>query len=115
TPYVSTLCFRVCSQRAACTLRTLSLPDALPISPCWGRHEVWIHALIGNRLHPTICNCGFGNFRSPMFDALALFVAIVEAGSLTRSEEHTSELQSRENLVCRLLLDKKKALYESAS
>src|SRR5690606_42061831 len=28
------------------------------------------------------------------------------AGS-TRSEEHTSELQSRENLVCRLLLEKK--------
>src|SRR5690606_40128225 len=30
----------------------------------------------------------------------------VEAG--VRSEEHTSELQSRENLVCRLLLEKKK-------
>src|SRR6266511_673533 len=28
----------------------------------------------------------------------------------TRSEEHTSELQSRENLVCRLLLEKKKVL-----
>src|SRR5690606_39716844 len=28
--------------------------------------------------------------------------------SLARSEEHTSELQSRENLVCRLLLEKKK-------
>src|SRR5207302_10699780 len=28
--------------------------------------------------------------------------------SLVRSEEHTSELQSRENLVCRLLLEKKK-------
>src|SRR5690606_41390016 len=27
----------------------------------------------------------------------------------TRSEEHTSELQSRENLVCRLLLENKKA------
>src|SRR5690606_41545514 len=27
---------------------------------------------------------------------------------LPRSEEHTSELQSRENLVCRLLLEKKK-------
>src|SRR5436309_9501216 len=26
---------------------------------------------------------------------------------VTRSEEHTSELQSRENLVCRLLLEKK--------
>src|SRR5690606_39664201 len=28
----------------------------------------------------------------------------------SRSEEHTSELQSRENLVCRLLLEKKKQL-----
>src|SRR5207302_5890935 len=28
--------------------------------------------------------------------------------SFPRSEEHTSELQSRENLVCRLLLEKKK-------
>src|SRR5690606_41004756 len=28
--------------------------------------------------------------------------------SVVRSEEHTSELQSRENLVCRLLLEKKK-------
>src|SRR5690606_41551443 len=27
---------------------------------------------------------------------------------IARSEEHTSELQSRENLVCRLLLEKKK-------
>src|SRR5437016_10483010 len=30
------------------------------------------------------------------------------AGSPTRSEEHTSELQSLTNLVCRLLLEKKK-------
>src|SRR5690606_40439497 len=29
-------------------------------------------------------------------------------GHWNRSEEHTSELQSRENLVCRLLLEKKK-------
>src|SRR3712207_8520478 len=29
----------------------------------------------------------------------------------TRSEEHTSELQSRQYLVCRLLLEKKKKLY----
>src|SRR5215475_1956163 len=29
-------------------------------------------------------------------------------GQADRSEEHTSELQSRENLVCRLLLEKKK-------
>src|SRR5690606_41004927 len=30
-----------------------------------------------------------------------------------RSEEHTSELQSRENLVCRLLLEKKNAIIRS--
>src|SRR5690606_39920531 len=32
---------------------------------------------------------------------------ILELDALQRSEEHTSELQSRENLVCRLLLEKK--------
>src|SRR5690606_40510214 len=31
-----------------------------------------------------------------------------------RSEEHTSELQSRENLVCRLLLEKKKKMMMDA-
>src|SRR5256886_9095987 len=30
---------------------------------------------------------------------------------VTRSEEHTSELQSQSNLVCRLLLEKKKKKY----
>src|SRR5690606_41893336 len=34
--------------------------------------------------------------------------AVVATATLRRSEEHTSELQSRENLVCRLLLEKKK-------
>src|SRR2546428_593766 len=32
----------------------------------------------------------------------------LEKGAVTRSEEHTSELQSRSDLVCRLLLEKKK-------
>src|SRR3712207_9013958 len=32
-----------------------------------------------------------------------------------RSEEHTSELQSRQYLVCRLLLEKKKALFSRSS
>src|SRR2546427_8832495 len=33
-------------------------------------------------------------------------------GSCVRSEEHTSELQSQSNLVCRLLLEKKKKKYK---
>src|SRR2546430_6648750 len=32
--------------------------------------------------------------------------------AFTRSEEHTSELQSQSNLVCRLLLEKKKKKYK---
>src|SRR2546430_10585184 len=32
-------------------------------------------------------------------------------GSTARSEEHTSELQSQSNLVCRLLLEKKKKIF----
>src|SRR2546430_17683525 len=35
-------------------------------------------------------------------------VAAVDRGPIRRSEEHTSELQSQSNLVCRLLLEKKK-------
>src|SRR5690606_41399558 len=35
-------------------------------------------------------------------------VELAHGGPAARSEEHTSELQSRENLVCRLLLEKKK-------
>src|SRR2546428_1550598 len=34
-----------------------------------------------------------------------------DSRSITRSEEHTSELQSRSDLVCRLLLEKKKTKH----
>src|SRR5690606_41493885 len=37
------------------------------------------------------------------------FTERLVVGAHFRSEEHTSELQSRENLVCRLLLEKKKS------
>src|SRR5438270_5365365 len=33
---------------------------------------------------------------------------LADVGATVRSEEHTSELQSQSNLVCRLLLEKKK-------
>src|SRR3712207_8679460 len=38
-----------------------------------------------------------------------------DRGQLLRSEEHTSELQSRQYLVCRLLLEKKKIFYISSN
>src|SRR2546430_9228070 len=39
---------------------------------------------------------------------LVLLTVCLLSTSVTRSEEHTSELQSQSNLVCRLLLEKKK-------
>src|SRR5436309_8797828 len=43
-----------------------------------------------------------------LFGAGRGFLICVIGWVFLRSEEHTSELQSRENLVCRLLLEKKK-------
>src|SRR5688572_33415708 len=39
--------------------------------------------------------------------------ALMELPDRERSEEHTSELQSQSNLVCRLLLEKKKKITQS--
>src|SRR5438034_3150548 len=39
---------------------------------------------------------------------IVLLLAVVGFGLVVRSEEHTSELQSHSDLVCRLLLEKKK-------
>src|SRR2546430_12803195 len=48
-------------------------------------------------------------------DASILLEADTPYDTLVRSEEHTSELQSQSNLVCRLLLEKKTRAYTSAS
>src|SRR2546426_6652081 len=70
---------------ATTEIYTLSLHDALPISARARRR-----APCAPRLRPR------GRARR------------AEAGDRVRSEEHTSELQSPCNLVCRLLLEKKK-------
>src|SRR5690625_6546229 len=46
-------------------------------------------------------------------DLDALIAAALDAALAARSEEHTSELQSRGHLVCRLLLEKKKHSHQS--
>src|SRR5438046_10665195 len=77
-------------------LYTLSLHDALPISGAAGRSPA------GSP----------GRGRAPVTPAST---APARAGSRARvrSEEHTSELQSLTNLVCRLLLEKKKTNKDS--
>src|SRR5690606_2617416 len=68
------------------------------------------------------------NKARPAFDGLSIigvhrpegtkeyqFLKLPAGATNTRSEEHTSELQSRENLVCRLLLEKKKNDRDNSS
>src|SRR5690606_41757999 len=49
-----------------------------------------------------------GYVQQDPFGALPPLMEVRRILNEPRSEEHTSELQSRENLVCRLLLEKKK-------
>src|SRR5437773_3996030 len=49
-----------------------------------------------------------GNAEHTRAAALAVIVCTLGFAILKRSEEHTSELQSHHDLVCRLLLEKKK-------
>src|SRR5690554_7384734 len=49
-----------------------------------------------------------GNLPTPTKDDHEFKGWFLDADKTTRSEEHTSELQSRPHLVCRLLLEKKK-------
>src|SRR5688572_32857658 len=77
---------------ATTELYTLSLHDALPISSARSPACNWRYRLlwsISSPLPVRALKLAGGNIRA-------------------RSEEHTSELQSQSNLVCRLLLEKKK-------
>src|SRR5690625_7080077 len=87
---------------------TLSLHDALPI--CNDAHGVQIHQL-GQR-QGTLAHLAV-NAVERFCSALDLGrqAGIIQAFS-ERSEEHTSELQSRGHLVCRLLLEKKKLVAQ---
>src|SRR5690606_41454746 len=49
-----------------------------------------------------------GDLEITLFNGSPLINIAAVMTTQKRSEEHTSELQSRENLVCRLLLEKKK-------
>src|SRR2546430_5776765 len=71
---------------ATTEIYTLSLHDALPI------------LLMPNRLGHSVVT-----------------VTVLPTSQPVRSEEHTSELQSQSNLVCRLLLEKKKRKHRLAA
>src|SRR5438270_12460809 len=91
------LLFFFFNDTATTEIYTLSLHDALPIwlmNQCGlVPHNKWMHLFL--------CRCLTygGQMKPQVFEE--------------RSEEHTSELQSQSNLVCRLLLEKKKKKKEN--
>src|SRR3712207_7868815 len=84
---------------ATTEIYTLSLHDALPI---------WVRVMDKTKTYEPTANqsideqavAGGGLVQSPAYRDV----------DVRRSEEHTSELQSRQYLVCRLLLEKKNNL-----
>src|SRR5690606_41478008 len=89
---------------ATIDIYSLSLHDALPIlSSASNSMSLRIYPLANRRL---ILN----RIPSISFSSQGTSLSMTKPGlrKSSRSEEHTSELQSRENLVCRLLLEKKK-------
>src|SRR5690349_23927568 len=82
-----------------------------------GRAEfLWAFALLMAVVAVVLVRMGFEGFSreallardAGLRNPLGRAIAAVRA-SFARSEEHTSELQSRRDLVCRLLLEKKKS------
>src|SRR5205807_9005748 len=89
---------------APAQLYTLSLHDALPISPWPSNKCRECRPLAGSRAGSRIRGLGrAGGAGASPFQSDGC-----ESDRAHRSEEHTSELQSPCNLVCRLLLEKKK-------
>src|SRR5256885_14520122 len=82
---------------ATTEIYTLSLHDALPIS----RNLVYFGHVFGEERAAAGGGCQIVQRLARMRRLAMLFL---------RSEEHTSELQSPCNLVCRLLLEKKKSV-----
>src|SRR5207249_12073303 len=85
---------------------TLSLHDALPISLRGGRLA---DRLPIGHLGPADVRVDLELAQQAVDDDLEVQLEII------RSEEHTSELQSRFDLVCRLLLEKKKTQEKTIS
>src|SRR5437763_13356146 len=93
---------------------TLSLHDALPISSerirdkiaASKRKGLWVGGMapLGYDTKDRKITINEAEARR----VRTIFSSYLQLGSLNRSEEHTSELQSPMYLVCRLLLEKKK-------
>src|SRR2546422_5481173 len=93
---------------ATTEIYTLSLHDALPICTSLAKHRPGSIPVVG-----TLAFAAAEDLRLAHRLEVVFAPETVLPGA--RSEEHTSELQSRLHLVCRLLLEKKNDRHESVS
>src|SRR5207302_9476640 len=110
------------------TIRPLLAPFYVPrrpprTGPHYSVHDALPISQLNWRPPRTKCgpSCVIGVARRSMMKTMALlwkrktyFLICIPAPLRTRSEEHTSELQSRQNVLCRLLHEKKKMTTEPA-
>src|SRR5207302_9206319 len=106
---IDRLCFSITSPTTE--IYTLSLHDALPIYRVASRADSTKAERFDIReagSTTNVCVVGTLGYDAAIRGWPGGLLRLAEVTPALRSEEHTSELQSRENLVCRLLLEKKK-------
>src|SRR5256886_4243290 len=106
-------CFFFFNDTATTEIYTLSLHDALPISPMSSRYPSGLSERLQTVETEPLVDL-VRELASERADGFSLGVAERDSSSY-RSEEHTSELQSQSNLVCRLLLEKKKPARQTST
>src|SRR3712207_7777961 len=104
------MCVFFFNDTATTEIYTLSLHDALPI--LWLSNSRKYRSMRTSMLDGCTISLSYGSSttRPPSISAR---MSRSESSTRPRSEEHTSELQSRQYLVCRLLLEKKNTLAVS--
>src|SRR2546427_6702793 len=85
-----------------------SLPAVAPTAPAGLQIAVRLDARVRDKADAIAQAALLLQDRGCVAPGYATGMQAREAQAETRSEEHTSELQSQSNLVCRLLLEKKK-------
>src|SRR5699024_12221615 len=86
------------NERNSLVSSSVKLRDSVP------KPSLLTLALISSILSNKLLRCSFNS----LIVAIKYYLHVIQPFCVPRSEEHTSELQSRFDLVCRLLLEKKK-------
>src|SRR6266404_9279621 len=104
-----TVCVTVGSERANHgSLATIGVSQLIALVPTWWATTVALTGLDSDASWKTVSGSILSPLRPSLTPKPLAYTVFPPCTTATRSEEHTSELQSLAYLVCRLLLEKKK-------